>query len=218
MGLIFMSKPTLGYWKIRGLAQSDRLQLAHAGVDFEDRHFEKGEEWAEMKAKLTGCFANLPYMKDGDFEVAENVAVTRYIAQKWAPATLGSTPEIAATADMIYSILHPLRFTIVTMACYVHGVREQIKAESRGKIGELAVWMADKQWLEGEELTWVDFYGYESIVLFNELVWEGKFFDEFPVFKEYHARVAGLEKVAEFLKNQEKLPFNAPMAKIGGAL
>ena len=56
-------------------------------------------------------FPNLPYFENGDFCVSENVAVARYIAAKYEPATLGSNAQIAATADMVYSILHPLRFS-----------------------------------------------------------------------------------------------------------
>jgi hypothetical protein len=37
------SKPTLGYWKIRGLGQQIRYHLAYLGVDFEDKTFELGD-------------------------------------------------------------------------------------------------------------------------------------------------------------------------------
>ena len=34
------SKPILGYWKIRGLAQQIRYELKFLGVDFEEHHYE----------------------------------------------------------------------------------------------------------------------------------------------------------------------------------
>ena len=50
--------PLLGYWKIRGLAQSIRLMLGYAEVDFEDKLYEitdppefSPEAW--MKDKFT---------------------------------------------------------------------------------------------------------------------------------------------------------------------
>lgn len=42
--------------------------------------------------------------------------------------------------------------------------------------------------------------------------------DEFPNLKEFVARIAGLEKVADYLKSEKciKYPFNGPTAKWGG--
>ena len=34
------AKPTLGYWKIRGLAQQIRYCLAYLGVDFDEHQYE----------------------------------------------------------------------------------------------------------------------------------------------------------------------------------
>ncbi len=36
------TKPKLGYWKIRGLAQGIRYQLAYLGVDYEDKRYGYG--------------------------------------------------------------------------------------------------------------------------------------------------------------------------------
>ena len=33
------SKPIIGYWKIRGLAEPIRLMLTYLGIDFEDKHY-----------------------------------------------------------------------------------------------------------------------------------------------------------------------------------
>lgn len=43
-------------------------------------------------------------------------------------------------------------------------------------------------------------------------------FDNFPNLKQYHARIAGLEKVSQYLKSDKciKYPFNGPMAAWGG--
>ena len=118
------TKPVLAYWKIRGLAQSIRLQLAHQGVDFEDKYYEvhsegKNEdgsekwstkEWTDVKFNLGLDFPNLPYFIDGDFSITETVAVHRYIAAKWAPELLGSTPQVTGYVDMVWNVIHPLRF------------------------------------------------------------------------------------------------------------
>ena len=220
--MVDANKPTLGYWKIRGLAQACRIQLAHAGVDFEDKMYEvhvKAEggfdtsEWTDAKATMTG-FPNLPYIKVGDFCISEAVAVHRYIASKYNPATLGSTPQIAGVADQVYSVLHALRFNKCTMGCYTHGDREKIMADCKADLDKFAAHMADgKHYLAGNELTWVDFIGYEAVEVF-QWVSEGKFFDMYPCFKEYHARIAAEPKVAAFLEAQAPLPWNNKMAKL----
>ena len=103
------------------------------------------------------------------------------------------------------------------MSCYGHGDAEKIKADAKAGLVKLAAWMEGKTYLAGEELTWVDFYGYESVELF-QFIWEGKFFDEYPIFKEYHARIAALPKVAAFLAAQTPLPFSNKMAKINNTV
>jgi glutathione S-transferase len=122
-----MSKPCFSYWKLRALGRHIRILLAYAGVDHENREYEMHlvpdsaadmSDWGNDKAKMSANgenFANLPGIKDGDFYLSESVAVTRYIAAKWCPALLGSTPEIGATADMLYSVWHPIRHAGITV-------------------------------------------------------------------------------------------------------
>ena len=37
------NKPTLGYWKIRGLASQIRYEMIFLGVDFEEHQYEQGD-------------------------------------------------------------------------------------------------------------------------------------------------------------------------------
>ena len=54
--------------------------------------------------------------------------------------------------------------------------------------------MKNKKFLGGDELTWVDFYGYEVFQLID-LVYEGKFFTQYPLFAKYRDRFASIKKV-----------------------
>ena len=93
------SKPTLGYWKIRGLATALRLQMAYEGVQYDMVEYEQGEgpdfsraEWLDKKFTLGLDFPNLPYFIDGDLQFTETMAMHKYIADKWQPDVLGKTP------------------------------------------------------------------------------------------------------------------------------
>jgi len=52
---------------------------------------DNSQVWFTSKAKLFPG-ANLPYIKDGDLEIAETIAVQEYIASKYMPEVVGTTP------------------------------------------------------------------------------------------------------------------------------
>ena len=49
--------------------------------------------WFDVKFTLGMDFPNLPYFIDGDLKLSETAAIHRYIADKWDPKLLGTTPE-----------------------------------------------------------------------------------------------------------------------------
>lgn len=76
------SKPTLGYWNIRGLAQPIRYLLVISGADFNEKRYQFGEgssvaeiesiqkNWLPDKESLGLDFPNLPYWIDGNIKVS----------------------------------------------------------------------------------------------------------------------------------------------------
>ena len=70
-----MSKPTLGYWNIRGLAEPLRLMLAYGGVEYNDERIDFDpfpnfrETWLKQKYEIGVPLPNLPYYIDGDLKV-----------------------------------------------------------------------------------------------------------------------------------------------------
>ena len=90
------TKPTLGYWKIRGLCANLRYQLAYCGVEYNMVEYEQTdgpefsfEPWLKHKFNLGLDFPNLPYFVDGDFSMTETIPMHKYIADKWKPELLG---------------------------------------------------------------------------------------------------------------------------------
>ena len=77
------TKPTLGYWKIRGLGQQIRYMFAYLNVPFEDKQYEfKGtpenldrSNWTDAKFLLGLEYPNLPYLIDGDTKLTETKAI-----------------------------------------------------------------------------------------------------------------------------------------------
>nr|ABL09303.1 allergen Aca s 8 [Acarus siro] len=77
------SKPTLGYWDIRGLGAPIRYLLTYAGIDFEDKRYSDPNEWfGKDKPSLGLDFPNLPYYIDGSVKLTQTQAILRYIARK----------------------------------------------------------------------------------------------------------------------------------------
>ena len=198
--------------------------MAYSGQDFNDVQMVYGSEgetdWRVQKPKLIEGglqFANLPYILDGDNKIAETLACHNYLAAKFKPALLGTTPQEQADCTMISLILHPLNFNKVTIPCYQTDDRAKIIAESKDGIASIAKWLGEKTYLCGNNITWVDFYCWEFI---NRCEWmyEGKFFTEFPVFEAYRNRISNLPGVKEFVASAKPLPWNNVMAKINAEL
>lgn len=90
------SKPTLGYWNIRGLGAQIRYLLHYLGVEFEDRMYAAGpapdfdrSEWLNEKYTLGLDFPNLPYLIDDGVRLTETAAIMKYLCSKWRPELLG---------------------------------------------------------------------------------------------------------------------------------
>ena len=75
------TRPILGYWDIRGLAQAIRYQLVFLGIDFVDQHLHHTEDvssrqtWLDQKDTLGLDFPNLPYFIDGEVKITEHMAI-----------------------------------------------------------------------------------------------------------------------------------------------
>ena len=93
---MYFERPTLGYWKIRGLGSQIKYQLAYLGVEYQMVEYEQGDapkysrdQWLQEKYNLGLDFPNLPYLIDGDVALTETIAIHKYIASKWGPQLLG---------------------------------------------------------------------------------------------------------------------------------
>ncbi|TPP64849.1 Glutathione S-transferase Mu 1 [Fasciola gigantica] len=114
---------TLGYWKLRGLAQPIRLLLEFVGEKYEEQIYERddGEKWFSKKFELGLDLPNLPYYIDDKCKLTQSLAILRYIADKHGMSKcilrfslhwfslVGSTPEERARVSMIEGAAVDLR-------------------------------------------------------------------------------------------------------------
>jgi glutathione S-transferase len=165
------AKPTLGYWKIRGLAHQIRMQLHYSGVDFSDVMYAAGpapefnrEEWLTVKETLGLPFPNLPYFIDGDVKITETAAIHRYIANKWMPELCGKTTEDKGQVDMIWGVINDLKGS-VTGPCYMTGDKAEIIKQLTNRVPSILTFMGDKKFLVGDYITIADFFFYEILAM-----------------------------------------------------
>jgi glutathione S-transferase len=129
------SKPTLGYWNIRGLGAQIRYLLYYCGVEFEDKMYAAGPApdfdrsmWLNEKFTLDLEFPNLPYLVDEDAKVTETTAIMKYICAKWAPELLNKDPVTLANTEMMSAFVGKLKET-ATVPCYMGKSNQEIMDE-----------------------------------------------------------------------------------------
>ena len=217
-----MSTPTLGYWKIRGLASAIRYQLEYSGVHYENKEYAQGNapefdksEWLTAKFNLGLDFPNIPYFMDGDLKMTETFAIHQYIADKWKPELLGRTSEERALVNMVSGPLHELKGK-TTIPAYVSGSKTDVKTAIKGGLPPIWKFKGANKFLVGNEPTWVDFFFYEMVQTFL-LSW-ANVYNEFDGLEDYMKAVANLPGLKEYLESErcleKKRAFNNTQAKI----
>jgi glutathione S-transferase len=127
-------KPTLIYWNILGLSQTQRLALVAAGVDFVDVRVEAGpgdspdygKNWLAAKKELDDSgvvtFPNLPYYLDEHVSLTQSNTITHYIARQYgdhdkdAPLVHVTDTILQTYQDMIVDTLSDSEAQLARMA------------------------------------------------------------------------------------------------------
>ena len=167
-------KVKLGYWKFRGVHRGNgaRYLLAYSGAQWEEQNFTMGsDEWSTFKSSGTIEFPNLPFIIDGDVNVTETFAVHRYIAGKFKPELLGSTPAEQARVMQLYSIANERIMDFVKLVFAEGTTRESLhaKAMSGLETGPGSLLSDDRQFLTGANVCLADFVLFETIEYANQI-------------------------------------------------
>jgi glutathione S-transferase len=215
------NKPILGYWKIRGLAEGIRYQLAYSNVDYAEEVYEQGDgpefsraAWMDVKFQQGLAFPNLPYLKDGDFSITESGAIHRYSAKRWCQELLNlDDVKMYAKGEMLWGVIGDIK-GFVTMQCYIgDGSKEHLAEKAIARLELLAKAVGENKYVAGDKLCCADFSFIELLELID-FVSDGKVYETYPALKEYKERIFGLPGVKEYTEKRAKLPFNNKVAKI----
>ncbi len=218
----------LGYWNIRGLAESIRMLMEHLGVTYKDELYQQGpgpefsrESWLKQKFSLGLDFPNLPYLIDGPIKITESNAIIRYICHKFEPKLLGTKLEEWAYVDMLTGVIYDFNKDKADLM-YAPEITPAHKVKQdhvNDVVKKFAKMLETKKFLAGEKLTYVDFMCVESLDSINDLL--EPIFDKYPSLKRYYTDMMALPNVHKyrtsdkFTKNPK--PYNNMVARVGAA-
>ncbi|EFA77006.1 hypothetical protein PPL_09758 [Heterostelium album PN500] len=100
--------PTLHYFNGRGRAETSRVLLTLANVEFND--VRNTLPFADDGIKQKATYKQLPYYIDGDFEVSQSLAIENYIANKYnlAGDSLTDKAKVLSIQQASYDISIPI--------------------------------------------------------------------------------------------------------------
>jgi len=215
------SRPVVGYWAIRGLAQPIRLLLAYTGTEFEDKMYQCGpgptydrSAWMDVKFTLGLDFPNLPYYMEKNVSLTGTNAILRHIAR--AHNLCGSSQQEMVRVDMAAEQVMDMRNNAVhlfydrdgfetRLGDYLEKLQLTLKAISN--------FLGDRPWLAGDSLTFPDFHLYE--MLDQHLLLARDCLLPFQNLRDFHARFEKLPAVAAYKKSAKPLPCNNTSAAWG---
>lgn len=200
------NKYKLIYFNGKGRAETIRLVLAAAGVNYEDKRIEKAD-WPALKP--TTPWGSLPLLEVDGKTIGQSMAIARYVAREACLA--GKCGVDQALVDSIVDSITDLREKFISL---MFTADESAKEKGLVKfneetlvtsLGNLDKALGGKNYFVGDKLSLADlhFYGvFEAIVGFNAGALKGH-----PKLKDLFDRVASNAKVAEYLKKRPATDF-----------
>jgi glutathione S-transferase len=208
------SKPTLGYWKIRGLASHIRMLLHFCQVDFHDVAYEQHgapdfsrHEWLAVKFTLPLAFPNLPYFLDGDVKLTQSVAIFNHVMRRYGRAQSLHIPHGTvqeAEYDMYLHTLADFADAIASVAYSPNYAQlvDQFRAQTLPDwLARFAHFLGTKLFLLGspDKPSPLDFFFFE--LLDRTAAQTPNCLDPHPTLVAYHTRIKSLPGLQSYFSS-----------------
>lgn len=216
------NKITIGYWGIKGRAETIRWLLHYLGKEYNEENPDMAG-WKDKAATLKADglhFPNLPYLIDGDWKMSETRAIKYYIANKYGrPELFGKDWKETARLGELEGVYKDVREAISKAFMtpeYKTKVQEAVKEGSKvhNKLTLLSKALGDKDWFVGH-VTYFEI-GFAYFLTMSDEFFAGagveNVFHQFENFTALKERVINLPGIKEHLASDKgKLPFLPPM-------
>ncbi|MBK8011095.1 MAG: glutathione S-transferase family protein [Deltaproteobacteria bacterium] len=164
-----MTRYTLTYFDVRGLAEPVRLLFAFAGVPFEDRGV-SDDEWARLKPDSP--LGQMPFLTVHDAEgqghriIPEMMSIVRYLAKTHELA--GKTEDEWIAADVASEAAIEARAALVRFRSSPESKDEAAKARYLEEIVPIHFQRMEKllgshSWFSGAATTYADFIVFDAL-------------------------------------------------------
>jgi len=216
-----MSGYKVTYFDARGLAESIRLILTVAGVEFEDRRivldFTPGAKPISDELRETLPWGQIPVLEWGDGNIlAQSLTICRFLANKFGLA--GSSEYHSAKCEEIVDGMRDFQndYFRPWFVAFGDKNREEKQVEIKKTLMEKGLpncfarleKLVEKhgEWLTGPEMTWTDLYvavgieQLEKVLDFNPV-------ENYPNLGKMYCAVYAHEKVAEWVKKRPETQF-----------
>ncbi|XP_069974510.1 glutathione S-transferase class-mu 26 kDa isozyme 47-like [Penaeus vannamei] len=203
----------LGYWKIRGLAQSIRLLLEYTGTEYEERLYTEGPtEWLSEKENLGLDFPNLPYYIEDDLKLSQSMAILKHVGRKHG--LCGTTDAERTNIDMLAHVADDIRLHY-SLFVYQNYKTQKIEYTRRMHVtgNRLSQYLGNKKWFMGDTITVVDFLMYELLDIHLKV--KDDWLKDFSNLQEFHKRFEALPAIQEYMASPRFIPapLNGPSAQ-----
>lgn len=211
-------KITVGYYDARGRAESIRLTLKYAGVDFEDKRYtfdmanRLASDWFKVKPTLGLDFPNVPYLMDGDVKLTQTLAILRYLGRKYHLDGTNETERnrIAMLEQQVVDLINDLAQILFHKkdTATPEDKAAFVKQLETDKLSALDKFLGTAKWSSGSDdhLSYVDFWLYEYLHAVDLSDIAGGVVQKFAHLKGFLARVEALPQLAAYLKELNAKP------------
>ncbi|KAK5971310.1 Glutathione S-transferase protein [Trichostrongylus colubriformis] len=198
---------TLHYFDVRGRGEPIRLIFVYHGIEYEDHRIQL-DEWPAQKPDAP--LGHVPYlvMDNGKLELAETLAICRYLAKSLRPTDYfaGATKTEAAKCDMYAESFMDL-FTLGVEPQYEHDEAIKAKKEAhfeeqyaeRLRVLEDHLKKNGGEHFVGKKALWCDLVALSVLSMLEEV--KPDVLQGFPDLQAYYVNMRNLPEIKEYIEN-----------------